>query len=175
MNKEEFVAYTKEKFPNVNANLEYYMYERIVKQAAHDAHISLPKGLKMLILSDRCPGRAFGLQEYLIERTDASEVLLLHEYNSVRSALETWVPDILIFVGYQKNNLNFRARALVLSKNPSALVIMYASLDRLIEQLCITHNIHYSYSSHEPVADFANYISAIYAKKTAGKQDQPNI
>ena len=133
-------------------------YERIVEQFKADPDIEWGGGLNALVISDRCPGRANGLTEYLFDKTDLSNVMLLKTLNDAQAYVTEVIPDILIFVGYQEDAQNYKVQDIVLKLNPRALIVMYALLDGHIRQHCIDNDIQYAFSSTKPVADFIAYI-----------------
>jgi hypothetical protein len=131
-------------------------HQRMLKQCSADPFIHWGKNRSVLIISDRCPGRARGLQTYLEERTELGEVTCLSSLVQARKHINHHKVDILIFAGYQKNARNYRIRELL--PNKDAYTVMYAMLDEHIEMVCLQYHIKYSFSSWKPVRAFVGYL-----------------
>jgi len=148
-------------------------YVAITEQIKKDSHFDWGKGLNALIISDRCPGRANGLTDYLFEKTDLSNIMLLRTFVDAQEYINGVIPDILIFVGYQEDKQNYRVQDIVLKQNPNAFIMMYAFLDNHIKTHCAENGILYAFSSTKPVADCVSCIKELYTAHTEQLNHRP--
>lgn len=137
---------------------ENYRYGKIQKQCESDPNHPWGDGLNVLIMSDRCPGRAKGLYEYLAEKTKLSSVELCDCLADAKTCVQSMSVDILIFVGYQENDASYEIKGILEEKNPSVQTIKYAFLDDCIKRYCLKNGIQYAFSSSAPVREFIGYL-----------------
>ena len=138
-------------------------YNNVAEQIKNDPHIKWGDGLSVLIISDRCPGRARGLREYLFEKTDLTNVMFMTTFDDAKEYISSIVPDILIFVGYQENDINYKVQDIVLEKNPDVFIMIYALLDECIKLVCADKKINHAFSSSKPVTECVAYIKGSYS------------
>jgi len=141
---------------------EKVYYNEYLAQSACDIKGTWGEGEKALIISDRCPGRAYGLCNYLEKKTDLS-VEIAATTDEAGQKLRYGAPDILIFVGYQENTENYKIKELVYRKNPFTVVVMFALLDSLINNICHEQEIPYMFSSSMPLQRFVTFLIEIYS------------
>ena len=135
---------------------EIAMYHKIQREIANAPHTQWGKDLHALIISDRCGGRALGLCEYLITRTDLS-VRIRSNAKSIREAVKSHTPDIVIFVGYQESKENYDILKAQWGQRPY-LAVMYASVDFVIQTECERYGIPLMYHSMNPVTGFVGVL-----------------
>ena len=139
--------------------LERSRYRKMQKEIETDPHIQWGKNINVLIISDRCGGRAFGLYNFLMARTDLS-VRIRDNAPIIREAVQYCTPDIVIFVGYQKNRENYRI--LKDREHNPFLAVMYASVDFIIRDECERYDIQHMYHCMDPTADFIRFLKNHY-------------
>ena len=142
--------------------VEHEDYRKLKKQCEADSHHNWGDNLNALIMSDRCPGRAKGLYEYLNKKTNLSSVKLCKTLDEAKNHISRVPINILVFVGYQENESNYEIKKLLKEKNPAIFTVKYAFLDSFIEYYCINNKIKYAFSSERPVADFIDYLKESY-------------
>lgn len=151
--------------PEIGTSADKLRYEQMVEEISADPLIQWGRGLKVLIMSDRCPGRSKGLYDYLTVKTELN-VTLINTVEIANEYIGSKVPDIVIFVGMQKNEDNYQIISRIRLLNPSAFIAMYASLDDIIEQICLCNRIHHSFCSWEPLSLFIDYLRHEFDKDT---------
>ena len=142
----------------LNALVEKQYYKKLKEQCETDSHHNWGDNLNVLIMSDRCPGRAKGLHEYLTNKTNLSSVKLCEALSEAKEYSSSVSIDILIFVGYQKDESNYEIKKLLEEKNPNTHTVKYAFLDHAIQIYCMAYKIHHAFSSEKPAADFVSYL-----------------
>lgn len=143
---------------------ERFMYQRIIKEMNNDPHIKWGNGLNTIIISDRCPGRAHGIYEYIKQKTDISDILLFQDFMSLKAYMNTAIPDIVIFVGYQENHSNYQVIKHVREVNPQVLIAMYAGVDNLIRSVCKENYIYFMYDNFGSTKGFIKNIRKNYCR-----------
>jgi len=146
----------------LNAYAQKSDYKSIKEQCESDLKHSWGHDLNVLIISDRCPGRAIGLYEYLMEKTNLSSISQCRNFAEAKVCITHKPIDILIFVGFQKNNENYEIKKILEEKKPDIYTVMYASLDDCIKGHCVENKIQYAFSSRKPVAEFIDYLDNSY-------------
>lgn len=138
------------------------VYERLVYRQIRGEFVSAPhipwgKNIHVLIISDRCGGRAVGLYEYLTAKTDLTTVCIADSPLAIQTAMQQGIPDIFIFVGYQEDKRNYQILD-AMRNNRQKVVAMYAHLDYVIRTECETFGIPLIYHSMNPLADFVGIL-----------------
>jgi len=136
---------------------EAFTYCKIRHEIESDPHIQWSKNIHALIISDRCGWRAIGLYEYLTARTNLTSVRIADNPETIRKAIKTCQPHIVIFVGYQKDKANYQMIP-ALQKKAQMVVAMFASVDTVIELECKRFGIPLMYDCLESLADFVNML-----------------
>lgn len=143
-------------FASIAYLVEKKEYEYFLEQCSEDPVVHWGAHKSVLIMSDRCPGRAQGLKAYLEQKTQLSKVIHLSSLSEVREYIADHDIDILIFAGYQKDEDNYDVSDLLRERNAPA--IMYGILDEYIESVCSSHFIRHAFSSLRPAGEFIGYL-----------------
>lgn len=146
-----------------NYSYEKWTYENILGQLARDPPIEFGSGLSILIVSDRCPGRAWGLNHYLSEKTKVSRIAIIHSLREY-TQLEEKSYDIVIFVGMQNNKTNYEIMGKAPRHNGNAVFVMFASVDKIIENEKWQYGIPNLFNSRDNLSSFVSYLEEIRKK-----------
>lgn len=138
-------------------------YKRLKGQYEVDPHHNWGDNLNVLIMSDRCPGRAKGLYEYLKQKTNLSSVKLCKTLNEAKKYILNVSIDILMFVGLQEDESNYEIKKILKEKNVNTYTVKYAFLDDTIKNYCIRYKIQHAFSSIKPAAEFIAYLKESYS------------
>ena len=141
-------------------------YKSAAKQIEKDPHINWGSSLNILIFSSRSSGKSSGLFEYLSEKTDVSNVKVVHSLNEVQAYANDTIPDILIIAAYQEDTEEYKFCDIVIERNKKALVLLYAPLDEQTKKICIKNRIEYAFSTNKPLADFTAYLKDSYISRS---------
>ena len=137
----------------INNMAENIMFEDFKRQAETDPRINFGAGLKALLISDSAFGRASGLQLYLSAKTDFEDVKLCFDISQVEDYLRSAAPDIIIYIGLQKNSENYNAMSMAQKVNKRVMAVMCDFLDAIAEHECRVYGIRYAFSSFKPVRE----------------------
>lgn len=111
----------------------------------------------IILLSDRYYVSAIGLQYYFTKYTSLTVLGVAHDLEHALHYSENNVVDLLIIMGFQCNEKNYEAIR-ILRDRDGTNIIMWALQDLLISDICRSHNILSSFSSHRPLDEFVEYI-----------------
>lgn len=143
--------------------IEGYQYHWFTKQSQENPKHNWGDNLNILMMSDRCPGRARGLCDYLRSNTKLSSVKLCHTLEDAKDYIQKVSIDILMFVGYQENKSNYDIKRILKGRNNRVYSVMYAFLDSIIERYCNKYKIKYAFSYTKPVAELIDYMDISYS------------
>jgi len=155
------------------SEIAYYL--KILKESTEDGRNNWGKGLNVLIVSDRCPGRSLGLLKYLSSNTSLQYVKLVSSVRQAKVILDLETTDILIFAGCQEDSRNYRIMKRVLKKNPKAYVVMYAHFDDCREAHCWRNNIENLFPSLVPVREFVASLERAFENRTIKSIERASI
>lgn len=116
----------------------------------------------VLFVSDRLLEIAVGLAYFVKHRTNGTVDVCDH----VAVAFELWAShepvDFLVYVGYQENTVNYdMIRELRNDHAPPPKIIMVASMDGLIGDVCSRYGIQYFYDKNSPMAGLVRLMLQI--------------
>jgi len=157
-------GYTDEQLEAFDTGFERLMYGKIRRQIISDPRLEWGEGLNILLLSDRALGRASGLLNYLVEKTNAADVLLCTGVAAARAHWDYFTPDILIFVGMPQNRENYQAIRMAKQMNPYVMVVMFACLDNIVGLDCRQLGIRYAFSCNKPISEGLAYLRDAFAE-----------
>ncbi|MDR1669004.1 MAG: hypothetical protein LBR76_03515 [Oscillospiraceae bacterium] len=139
-------------------------YSKARAQISSMLPITFGAEIRVLILTDRLPGCARGLYEYLSNSDDIT-VRMVYTLKDARKAMRFRSFDFLIIVGMLEKRKNYESIQIIRRKNPNARVIMYALLDWAIRDICAEYGIECSYSRKVPMEGFISYMRQQYRKQ----------
>ena len=143
--------------PEADRKLDTKDYVNARAQIESMLPITFGKEIRVLILTDRLPGCARGLFEYLSNSADIT-VHMVYDIKDVRRALRFRSFDFLIIVGMLNKRENYESIEAVLKKNPYTRVIMYAYLDWTIQDVCERYGIGETYHRDAPMEGLVSYM-----------------
>ena len=122
--------------------------------------------INVLLITDRMPGCANGLREYLQNSTDIT-VDLVNRMEDAKKIASNKRIDFLIIVGYLEKKRNYKAMQAVKNTNKHVSVIIYAGLDCVIDYECDAHGIILKYDRYKSIEGFIAYMRGCYDSETA--------
>jgi len=174
MSKDSIKKSFAEKLEEYNIKSEYSMdiddYAEAKEQIEDMQVITFGAQINVLIITDRLYGCAMGLQEYMKNSTDIT-VDFSNNLEVARQIINQKPVDVLIIAGYLKKKSLYDSVEAVRQLDKYASVIMYASLDDLIEHECSVHKITETYDRNEPIDGLINYMRQRYSEKNANFQE----
>ena len=139
------------------------MKSETIKEGYEMQSLSFGKSIYILLITDHLTGCAKNLQEYLNNNTDITADLVNNLDDTTKKAYLKCV-DFLIIVGMLYNDENYKSIQAVKKTNSCAYVIMYASLDSVIRDICREQNIKYTYNRYHCMEDFVTYMRLIHSQ-----------
>jgi hypothetical protein len=130
--------------------------------------------ITVLLVTNRLPGCAMGLQEYLQNSTDIA-VELVETYEEARAVINAKPLDFLIFVGYQKAHDNYRAKELFERFNKYSTTVIFAVPTPVIESHSQIYKIKSVFDRRKSLARFVVFMKERYeAENYLLKHDYPD-
>ncbi|MCL2577784.1 MAG: hypothetical protein FWE27_07020 [Defluviitaleaceae bacterium] len=144
--------------------VDIYNYTNIKKQISDMQKFAFGVEINVMIMTDRLPDIAKGLQEYMQNSSDIT-VDFVSCLNEAKEIINNKHIDFFIIAGYLKNELNFNAVELVRKYNRYSTVIIYALLDPYITYFCRKYSIKAKYDRTKPIEGFIEYMRNCYSYK----------
>jgi len=157
---EDFILADK-RHEQFDRGMNIYDYTSAKNQIKEMQTLTFGAKVNVLLVTDRLPGCAKGLQEYLQNSTDIT-VDMAYTLESARDVIQKKAIDFLIIVGYLKHRTNYEIKEFFEKTNKQSTAIMYAILDDLIYEECKTHNITHKYQRMEPMNGFLSFMRICY-------------
>jgi len=145
---------------------DMYNYTNIKKQISVMQEFAFGFEINVMIMTDRLPGIAIGLREYMQNSSDIT-VDLVSCLSEAKEIINNKHIDFFILAGYQKNELNYNAVELVKKYNKYSTVIIYALLDPYITYFCRKYSIKAKYDRTKPIEGFIKYMRNCYSYKNS--------
>lgn len=147
---------------NLTRIVDKFEYNRLKMQITK-IPITFSYRINVLILADRCIGRATGLCEYLGNIKNI-KVFFTNSVEGVNLLCQHTKFDFLIISGYLKNKNNYLAIKEIKDLNKNAVVIIYTFSNFLIKNECKKYMFKNKYNILKPAANFIEYMRSIYIK-----------
>jgi len=141
--------------------IELYVYDESIKQIDLANKITFGNDISVLLLSDRLPGCAAGLEEFLAYSTDIS-VQRVNNFEDAKKIITEMPIDFLIIVGYLENLRNYDVIELYRSLNRFHNVVFFAILSDHIKYLSVQYNITLKFDRWAPLEDFLLFLQTVY-------------
>lgn len=148
------IMLSKYEIKNLNIS-EKFLYENLIEQIENDDKIDWGENINAIIISDRCKGRSAGLYKYLNTKTKIN-VYYLNNFEDFIFSCD-FIPHIVILIGYQKNEENYKIVNFARNLNPKVFITLFAYIDELVRNLCMVYKIE-CFNSFKPAKDFVNYL-----------------
>ena len=116
--------------------------------------------IHVLVITDRLPGCAKGLVEYLEKGRDIT-VDLVDNFAAAQQIINQNPVDFLVIVGYLRSKTNYKIVDFVAENSPHANVIMYANIDDLIIKECSKYKIQHMYNRFDPIDEFVAFMRSV--------------
>lgn len=135
---------------NIEQYEQLYDYHRAKEQIDADAPFIFGAKINVLLITDRLPGCAIGLREYLQNSTGVT-VDLVYTLADAEAIINAKPLDFCVIVGYLENKENYKAVKLFRKFNRATDVFMYAGASMHISYECAKYEIRDTYDRYFPI------------------------